>query len=91
MPTSHSIKFFGLFLQKNSLKSPTATSFAVILAVCLYKSGFEYTLTSLLKKAVLEFDTCLQKQWCGIDTDRIRKGDYAVRDIWKEKHKLKEL
>ena len=89
MPMSHSIKFCGLFVQKEQFNSLTATSFAGSLAVCFCNYGFEYTITSLLKNAGLEFDICTQKQWCSIDTVRVMKGDYVVSDTWKEKYKLR--
>lgn len=89
MPMSHSIKFCGLFVQKEQFNSLMATSFAGSLAVCFCNSGFEYTITSLLKIAGLEFDICTQKQWCSIDTVRVMKGDYVVSDTWKEKCKLR--
>ena len=74
----------------HSIKSPVATSFAVSLAVCLYNSGLEQTLAGLLKSSGLKFDTFLQRQWRSMDKERMRKGDYAVRDTWKEKCKLKK-
>ena len=68
--------------------SPTATFFAVSLAVCFYNSCLGYTLTRLLKNARLEFNTCSQRQWRSMDKERMRKGEYAVRDAKKEKRKL---
>ena len=90
MPMSHSITFCGLSLcWKEQFNSPTTMSFAVSLAVHLYNSGLQYTLTSLLKNAELEVDTCLQRQWRGIDKERMTKQDYGIIDTSKKKGKFK--
>ena len=76
---------------KEQFNCPKATHFAVSLAVCLFIQFWSWVHTyNLLKNAGLEFDTCLQKQWHSIDKEKIRKGDYAGRERWKAKWKLKK-
>ena len=61
MPMSHSNKVLCSLNPKKQSDFPTAIYFGVSLAVCLSNSGLEYTVTSLLKNAGLEFDMCLQR------------------------------
>ena len=65
---------------KEQFYFPTATSFPASLAVFLYNSGLQYTLTNLLKKVGLKFDTCSQRHKRSMDKEKTRKGGYAVRD-----------
>ena len=90
MPASPSIIFYGLFAQKNSLTVPLTTSLAISLAICVYNSGFHYTLTDLLEKCNLEFNNKSFDQWYKMDKERIVKGDYAARQERKKARKQKK-
>ena len=61
---------FWSFSLKEQYNLPLGTSHSNSLAVCLYNSGMEYTISSLLKQANMEVDKNLKK---AIATDRGRK------------------
>ena len=65
------------FCPKEQFNSPLTTSLAISVAICIYNSGLEYTLTNLLEKCNLEFNKNSLDQWSKMDKVRIVKGDNA--------------
>ena len=75
------------FCPKEQFNSPLTTSVAISLAICVYSSGLQYTLTNLLEKCNLEFNKNSLDQWSKMDKERIVKGDYAG---WEERKKAQK-
>ena len=72
------------FCPKEQFNSPLTTSLAISVAICIYNSGLEYTLTNLLEKCNLEFNKNSLDQWSKMDKVRIVKGDNAG---WEKRKK----
>ena len=67
--------------------SPIETSLAVSLSVCLFNSGFYYTLTSLMKESDLSVSSFQKVSWNRLDKERQRLSDYKQRDEVKLRRK----
>lgn len=72
---------------KESFNSPTETSLAVNLAVCLFNDGFEATLISLLKYANFQVMENSIRQWHNIDKERMDYADYVASAESKARRK----
>ena len=92
--TQNSSKSFNSLVWSRSPKeqynSPLETSLSISLAVCIYNSGMEYTISSLLKRANMEVDKNSQRQWQLIDEERLCVGNYKNREDIKLKRKSRK-
>ena len=61
---------FWSFSPKEQYNLPLGTSHSNSLAVCLYNSSMEYTISRLLKQANMEVDKNLKRQWQLIEEER---------------------
>jgi len=87
---SPSIVLFWSLSPKENYNSPTETSFALNLAVCLFNSGIKYTVESLMKRANLNISNYSLKQLKLIDLERIQYSDYSVRIKTKLRRKQRK-
>ena len=78
------------FSPKEQFNSPLTTSLAIGLAICVYNSGLQFTVTNLLKKCDLEFNNKSLDQWYKMYKERNVQGDYAAREERKKARKQKK-
>lgn len=72
---------------KESYTSTTETSLAVSLSVCLYNSGYYYTLSRLFEKCGIQVSDFQKLSWQNLDKQRQRTSDYKQRDEVKLRRK----
>ena len=73
---------------KEQYNSPLETPLSISLAVCIYNSGMEYTISTLLKWENMEVDKNSQRQWQLIDEERLYVGNYKNRERYQIKKKI---
>ena len=66
------------------------TSLAISLAVCIFNSGLEYTLSKLFEKTSIPYNYNMVAEWHMLDKERVFVGDYTARDNIKLRRKLKK-
>ena len=75
---------------KEQYNSPLETSLSISLAVCIYNSGMEYTISSLVKWANTEVDKNSQRHCQLTDKGRLYLGNYKNREDIKLKRKSRK-